>query len=218
MISKNLKYYYNFDDVVKNDPTKNSIDQYWGLRSQHTPRFCLNDTMFSSEELERIIVLGKRFSPKRATTTGKGEDCLEQRRSFTSWLNINEETNWIYRRITDNVISANEAYWRYDLEKIEKIQFTSYFGEENGVYHAHIDPLSWANTSNRKLSLVLQLSDPSEYEGGELRLHTSNAPDVIKKKKGLTVFFPSHTLHEVTPITKGTRYSLVVWVHGPNLR
>lgn len=67
---------------------------------------------------------------------------------------------------------------------------------------------------NRKLSMVIQLSDPSEYEGGELLLHLGNNPTRIERKKGLAVFFPSYILHEVTPVTKGERYSLVAWVHG----
>jgi PKHD-type hydroxylase len=63
--------------------------------------------------------------------------------------------------------------------------------------------------------LVVQLSDPSEYEGGELRLHTSQEPVIIRKEKGMVVCFPSYTLHEVTPVTRGERYTLVGWVHGP---
>jgi PKHD-type hydroxylase len=64
----------------------------------------------------------------------------------------------------------------------------------------------------------MQLSDPSEYEGGDLLLHTGDEPIVINKQKGMLVMFPSYTLHEVTPVTKGERYSLVAWVHGPKLR
>ena len=61
----------------------------------------------------------------------------------------------------------------------------------------------------------MQLSDPSEYEGGELKLYNGHEPITIKREKGLIVFFPSYTLHEVTPVTKGERYTLVGWVHGP---
>lgn len=77
----------------------------------------------------------------------------------------------------------------------------------------HLVPLP----HNRKLSMSLQLSDPNDYEGGELLLHLSHNPTVISKQKGMMVFFPSHTLHEVTPVTKGERYSLVAWIHGSKL-
>jgi len=218
MTSKYFSYHHNFDDIVKNDPTKNSIGEYWYLKSQQISNWCWNTDMFSEKELERIVVLGKRLFPERARTGGSGEDCLNHRRSFVSWININSETKWIFERITQYVISNNEKYWNYDLDKIEKLQFTQYVSQENGTYLPHTDPLQWDNPHNRKLSMVLQLSNPNEYEGGELKLHLSKDPDVIKKQKGFSVFFPSHILHEVTPVTKGERYSLVVWIHGPNLR
>ena len=66
--------------------------------------------------------------------------------------------------------------------------------------------------------MVLQLSDSKDYEGGDLMLMHSNTPNIIEKKKGYLVAFPSYVLHEVTPVTKGERYSLVAWIHGPNLR
>ena len=81
-----------------------------------------------------------------------------------------------------------------------------------------MDPLNWKIPHNRKLSVVVQLSDPEEYEGGELKLHTSYDPIIIKKERGMIVSFPSYTLHEVAPVTKGERYSLVAWVHGPAFR
>jgi PKHD-type hydroxylase len=68
---------------------------------------------------------------------------------------------------------------------------------------------------NRKLSFVLQLSDPNEYEGGELQFYFGGDPLVAKKQKGIITFFPSNSLHECTPVTFGERYVIVGWVHGP---
>ena len=101
---------------------------------------------------------------------------------------------------------------------IENLQFTYYNSEEQGCYKAHVDPNCWSLPHNRKLSIVVQLSSPEEYEGGELKLYNSHEAITIKKEKGLVVSFPSYTLHEVTPVTKGERYSLVAWVHGPSFR
>jgi PKHD-type hydroxylase len=70
------------------------------------------------------------------------------------------------------------------------------------------------NGTVRKLSFVLQLSDPKNYKGGELQIHLGETPNVMKKEQGTVVAFPSPTLHEVTPITKGKRYSLVGWITG----
>ena len=72
--------------------------------------------------------------------------------------------------------------------------------------------------SNRKLSCVLQLSDADDYEGGELQLNNGGGAVSIGKKKNRIVFFSSFVLHRVTPVTKGTRISLVTWLSGKNLR
>ena len=70
----------------------------------------------------------------------------------------------------------------------------------------------------RKLSFTLQLTDPSEYEGGQTMIHNAKEPWAIPQTKGTITFFPSYTLHEVLPVTKGTRKALVGWVHGPRLK
>jgi PKHD-type hydroxylase len=72
--------------------------------------------------------------------------------------------------------------------------------------------------SNRKLSCVVQLSDPSDYEGGELQMNSGAQIISVPREKGLVTFFSSFVLHRVTPVTKGVRKSLVAWISGPNLR
>jgi PKHD-type hydroxylase len=62
------------------------------------------------------------------------------------------------------------------------------------------------------------LSDPEEYQGGQLEVYTGVAPQEIKKEKGLISLFPSYVLHRVTPITSGIRKTLVVWICGPSFR
>jgi PKHD-type hydroxylase len=64
---------------------------------------------------------------------------------------------------------------------------------------------------------VLQLTDPSEYEGGNLQVCDGTIHNV-RKQRGLVAAFPSYTLHQVTPVTKGSRQSLVAWITGPSFR
>ena len=133
-----------------------------------------------------------------------------------AWMFPNKHTEWIYQRITDVVNQTNEEIFKFDLTKMETFQFTKYKEEESGFYDKHVDPMVGQYLpENRKLSLVVQLSDPDDYEGGDLCLYTGKDPTIIEKKRGRVVFFPSYTLHEVKPVTKGTRYTLVGWVHGP---
>jgi PKHD-type hydroxylase len=72
----------------------------------------------------------------------------------------------------------------------------------------------------RKLSLTLNLTDPETYEGGNLKFYlgenSENSFIEVKeaREKGSIIVFPSFMDHCVTPVTKGTRYSLVNWVNG----
>ena len=74
---------------------------------------------------------------------------------------------------------------------------------------------------HRKLSMVIQLSDPKDYEGGILEIHANEhyppPPDELKRR-GTIVVFPSFLRHRVIPVTKGVRYSLVAWIEGPHFR
>jgi PKHD-type hydroxylase len=204
----------NSFDIIK-DPIQNNWGPYWHLKSQEYEPYCWNTGIFTCDEIERIKVIGRRLGMNRAQTGGSGENCLDHRRSFNSWIFPNEHTHWIYQKLSDAIDQNNQKFFNFDLSMIENLQFTYYSSEEEGCYKGHIDPLNWKLPHNRKLSLVMQLSDPSEYEGGELRLHTSHEPVIIRKEKGMVVCFPSYTLHEVTPVTRGERYTLVGWVHGP---
>ena len=71
-------------------------------------------------------------------------------------------------------------------------------------------------TSTRKLSVSVQLSDPSEYEGGDLELMVNRNYIKVPKEKGTIIFFPSYLTHRVTKVTSGKRNSLVAWFHGPS--
>jgi PKHD-type hydroxylase len=64
----------------------------------------------------------------------------------------------------------------------------------------------------------LLLTDPSNYEGGNLEFMLSKKIDTAKKDRGTVVAFPAYRLHRVTPVTKGIRKSIVVWVTGPQFR
>jgi len=214
-----FKYFTNknsFDSIV--DPLETNWADYWYLQTEEYYHVAWSYDIFTDAELDDIVTTGRRMTRERAETGDQGSECLDIRRSHISWININEHTKKMYSKLSQAICDTNEKYFKYDLTMMEKLQFTEYSADELGCYHQHIDPLVWNNPHNRKLSFVLQLSDPDDYEGGELKLYTSKEPQVITRQKGLTVFFPSYTLHEVTPVTKGIRNTLVGWVHGPSFK
>jgi PKHD-type hydroxylase len=147
------------------------------------------------------------------------------RNSNVTWLN----DNWIYKELHHFVSEANEkAGWNYQFDWSESCQFTKY--KINQYYNWHCDSLlepyssSDINFNNkiRKLSMTVSLSDPKDYEGGDLefdfRNNNDGKPNIKKcleiKPKGSIVVFPSHIWHRVKPVKKGTRYSLVMWTLG----
>ncbi len=164
---------------------------------------------FTKEECEQIIEIGNSKTQDKAVTYG-GLDKI--RKSEISWLYPSAETEWIYRRMTDIITDLNEKYFKFDIfGATEGFQFTKYQAP-SGKYGKHIDAIP--NTAVRKLSFTVQLSDPADYKGGELCLHLGDKPEVMKKEQGFVAVFPSYILHEVKPITQGTRYSLVSWITG----
>ena len=147
---------------------------------------------------------------------GSGEDGVvakDTRRSKVYWLPKTDEFVDIYKMLFDFLAKCNNEFYQFKLSEItEHIQYTVYSSEDQGFYDWHID--MGPNKARRKLSLVCQLSDPSEYEGGELQINAGRvlAPE---KEKGTVIIFPSYLLHRVTPVTKGVRRSLVLWIEGP---
>lgn len=177
---------------------------------------------FSDEEINKILALPQWHEQQEAivghTLVGGVVD-KNVRRSQTSWLYVTPETEWIWRRIANIVSQVNSTFFRFDLTGChEAMQLSLYKDLDEGCYDWHIDASSYSKGVPRKLSMSLLLSDPSEFEGGELQVQLSKNIQVLEAKKGRAWFFPSYVLHRVTPVTKGTRRSLVLWVGGPEFR
>lgn len=171
--------------------------------------------MFSNEELDKIIDLGRSMP----SVTGEAIAASPGHRlSDIAWLKSTDPIcSWIYNTLTWNIKTVNDKYFHYDLAHIEDLQFTQYFGQANGKYGPHLD-IGERIGGCRKLSFVLQLSNPNDYEGGDLKLYFGEQPTVAPKERGKLIFFPSWVLHEVTPVTSGQRMSLVGWVAGPRFK
>lgn len=188
----------------------------WSLKPQRDEQenWAYAPKVFSKEQCEQIIKIGESLLPNTASTFG-GTD-LEVRDSKVSWINPSDKSEWIFRQLTDVVVQLNDKFFQFDLTGFgEGVQFTKYEAP-SGKYNLHIDKTY--KSAIRKLSVVIQLSDPADYEGGGLSIQTSDTPQEIIKEQGFLVAFPSYILHGVQPVTKGTRYSLVAWITGPQFK
>ena len=186
--------------------------------------------------------------------TGKEGNQIEQekyvRDSEIAWLN----DRWLYDLIHPFLRTANEkAGWKYEWDFSESFQFTKY--NKGGFYGWHADgnscnfgkykrhipgvspttpegnPLKGYTTNAdmigkvRKLSITINLNEPGEYDGGNLKFdfgpHASGKRfhEVEEiRPQGSIIVFPSYVYHQVTPVTRGTRYSLVLWSLGQPFR
>jgi len=192
--------------------------------SQNYP-FITWENGFTEEEIQKIIDYCETI-PKEESTIG-GDTPSEQsitdkkiRRSEVAWIENKQEISWLYDRLGYIAKKINSKFYNFDLTGFnEHFQYTVYNEEDSGYYNWHLDLAGeGVDIPPRKLSLVLQLSDESEYEGGELQTFTSPNEITVIKRKGLIAAFPSWTLHRVTPVTKGTRKTLVVWIAGPQFK
>jgi PKHD-type hydroxylase len=175
---------------------------------------------FTPDELDRIVALGDGLALDKAVLLGGEEtrdaDTDRIRITRTAWINPGPDTAWIFQRLQRVAMALNARVWQFELSGFsEAFQYTVYHGAEGGHYGWHVDQ---GPTPPRKLSLSLQLSEASGYEGCDLEFRPGHAVEAAPRGRGTIIAFPSYLLHRVTPVRAGTRKSLVAWVTGPKLR
>jgi PKHD-type hydroxylase len=184
----------------------------WTFKTDPVNYFAYWENFLSSEECDFIIKYSKNLKLKEANVVGGSKVGKSYRKSEICFINPCEELRPLYEKITNGIINLNERFFGFNLfGLLEGLQFTSYKAP-GGTYGRHVDCAHGVQI--RKLSFVIQLTDPKKYKGGDLNLYHSNTPTISKKDRGFLFVFPSYTLHEVTPVTKGERNSLVGWVAG----
>ena len=174
---------------------------------------------FSKEELNKIYN-DVAFIPFQKAGTGESNENEDTsvRSSQIKWVHATQEWSWLYDKLMAMITEANNSLWKFNLYgALDAIQYTEYHASENGHYGWHQD-IGPGVLSTRKISLTVQLSDPTEYEGGYLEYFKGGDPNTnaikVDRHQGLVFIFPSFMLHRVTPITKGVRRSFVLWVGG----
>jgi PKHD-type hydroxylase len=166
--------------------------------------------VFQIAELDRIIALGQRL----ALEVGKiqlGEMDTSLRKSRVAQIPSTEETRWIYERLMQVVAAVNRQAWKFEIESMQPIQYGEY--GESEYYNWHMDLGELAITQRRKISITVQLDDPSVYDGGDLEFWTGGTQKASRARGGVVVF-PSYLLHRVSPVTRGLRRSLAAWTLG----
>jgi len=136
---------------------------------------------------------------------------LEVRRAEVYWDKTLNPTGCILQAYI-NAANAT-AGWNFCISSLEETQICKYKSENNGFYGWHTDSIPPINGIQRKISAVLLLSDPSDFDGGKLQFKDYEGDEVLPTQ-GSIVVFPSFVEHRVTPVISGTRYSAVSWASG----
>jgi len=183
---------------------------------------CIEDNFFNAKECEGLINYCKGHLTPGKLDTDENPNNNIRRSNIFMITNALQEADLFYK-INKKIWEINQQYFRYDIQMLNFLQFTEYSESYSGKYEVHTDCFDSTDSDgiewSRKLSFTIQLSEPSDYEGGELCFPDNDAynPESVKAR-GTLISFGSFNPHGVTPVTKGNRYSLVGWVLGPRWR
>lgn len=182
----------------------------------------IQEQFLTAQECEEIVSF---CAPKiRPALVGPENNINNNvRRSSVFMLDNPLEHHHLFCKIYETVWKTNKDYFMFDVNKLNFIQFTEYHHSNKGTYEVHTDFWNGKDYDNRevsrKLSFTIQLSDPTQYSGGELVFPelSDDFSDHVRQQGTMTLF-PSYEPHGVTPVETGVRHSLVGWVLGPHWR
>lgn len=183
--------------------------------------WALYQNVLSPEECDLVIqqCLQKELHEAQVGCLGIANKVDSHRKSKTNFMYYDDNTQWLFKKLCEKASEANAEYFKFDITNISNLQFTEYDESYQGEFKKHID-VFWINNDphyHRKLTLILQLSDPETYEGGDFQfygVHNYPNPSYLRQR-GTVFIFPCFLEHVVMPVTKGTRYSLAGWIEGP---
>ncbi len=174
--------------------------------------------IFSGSETTEIIRLAEDARLKRGGLVG-GIRHDNIRRADISWLDDQGTAGWVMDRIVDAVARSNREVFDFDITEFrEKLQVAAYDERDEGHYDWHSDIGDGPIARYRKLTIVTQLSDDGDYEGGNLELNLGSGVLTADRERGSATLFASFMLHRVVPVSRGKRFSLTCWSHGPAFR
>ena len=172
-------------------------------------------SFLTDAEMDQLIA--EHASRVQEAKLGAGDTHHAVRRSQVLFLGTEPKYRWLYERVWAAAQECNRLFFNVEISGVEpNIQFARYDSSDQGFYDWHTDFSGFRPL--RKISISVQLSRPEDYDGGDLELLFANRPEQVEKARGAFIAFPSFVLHRVTPVTRGTRWSLVAWVLGTRWR
>jgi PKHD-type hydroxylase len=177
-----------------------------------------NDSMI--KKLEDMVYENYQFKKGRTGVQelGTDTDSYETNNRDIAYINPAPHSKWLYDLLCPLVLEANQKLFHFDIDVVtDPIHYVIY-PEDGGHLDWHMDVGAYG-VNRRKIATTVQLSDPSEYEGGEFEIWFGGKQSiVVPREKGDVICFPAFCMHRVRPITKGKRKCLVFWTGGRPFR
>ena len=182
------------------------------------PNIVLVDNFFNDEELEKIGSQMQGQPLREAMVSGVREPRVDYEYRVCKNFRVpgnDDEFKWIYDRVIENAGKLNQHHWQFVLQpKLTEMEYNEYDAENGAHFVWHSDKYDAGPRSRRRITMVIQLSRPGDYAGGELQVRTISGETVVfSREKGATILFTGEVDHRVTVLTKGTRKSLVSWLN-----
>lgn len=169
--------------------------------------------LLSPTECEAAVAL---FPPSRNAVVNEPAGAMAApvarpsiRRGRASFLtSMSTAGDVLSKRMNAILRHANDLAFHFDVSAVEPFQLATYDAGDEYRWHLDVGP---GAAAKRKLSASVQLSDPRDYDGGDLEVWGAAPTD---RAQGSVLIFPSYMLHKVTPVTRGRRLALVAWAAG----
>lgn len=187
--------------------------------------WCYFKQYFSRETCNKILKDAEELPVQDALVGTNDTTHLnsDSRRSKIRFIHANDwRFTYLFDELWRMAISANNDFFNVHLSRLNFIQLAEYDSSYQGEYKEHHD-VFWLNNDpiyHRKLTCVIQLSDPNTYSGGDLEITEAGVKPEVEdiRQQGTAIFFPSLLRHKANPVLSGTRYSIAAWFEGPKWR
>lgn len=170
--------------------------------------------------LEKMVYTHYTFSKGRTGVRELGNDTDSYRTNNRDIAYIQPEAHsqWLYELLFPLALEANQKLFQFDIDIVtDPIHYVIY-PEDGGHLDWHMD-IGAFGVNKRKIAMTVQLSDPSEYDGGDFEIWFGGKQSVVvPREKGDVICFPAFCMHRVRPITRGQRKCLVFWTGGRPFR
>lgn len=181
---------------------------------------------FEINKITKYVENNFKFEKGKTGISEYGNDNESSNNRDIAYIDPDSNNKWLYDKLSYFVTAANDLYYNFDIDVVtDSIHYVIYptpttpQGKDGGHLDWHMD-IGAMGVNKRKLAMTVQLSDPSEYEGGDFQIWVGGKDGFITlpRKKGDIIVFPTFLMHRVTPIIKGERRCLVFWSGGNSFK